>query len=150
VNQSALLEDLRALGVELTVEGDQLRCRGPRGWQNPNLLGDLREHKRALIRRILLDGDQQADPPKAVDRIDFSAELQTAVLIRSHLFGGREVWIALSDEAAAEILSEEQRRADPRPVLRQADVQRLAGKSPELIAAVLRVAAVFPGSRVIQ
>ena len=63
---------------------------------------------------------------------------------------GREIWIALSDETAAELLIEEQQRNEPRPVLRQADVKRLDGMSEHLVRAVLNVAAVFPGARIIQ
>ena len=151
MKQAALLEDLRALGVELTVEGDQLRCRGPRGWQDPELLAGLREHKPELVRHLLRDADgQDANDSDAVLGIDFSECAQAAVLVRSRLFGERDVWIALSDEAAAQILSEEQQRDQPRPVLRQGDVHRLAGKSEDMVRAVLDVAAVFPGAKVMQ
>ena len=151
MTSEALLADLRVRGVELSVEGDQLRCRGPRGWHNAELLAGLRLHKPELVHHLRGDTDRLVT--SVLDTVmdaDFSEVMQTAVLVRSRLFGGREVWIALSDEAAAQILSEEQQRDEPRPVLRQTDVQHVAGKSREMIDAVLRVAAVFPSSRVIQ
>ena len=144
-------QDLRVRGVEVSVEGDQLRCRGPRGWQAPELLAGLREHKPAIVRHIRRDADRQvADDPDTVQIFDFSEVVNTAVLVRSRLFGGREVWIALSDEAAAQILSEEQQRDEPRPVLRQTDLKRLDGMSEDLVRAVLNVAAAFPGARILQ
>ena len=51
--------------------------------------------------------------------------------------------MALSDEAAAELLIEEQRRDQPRPVLMASDVGRLQGKSQKAIQAALNISAVF-------
>ena len=45
----ALLADLRALGVELTAEGDQLRYRAPSGTMTPDLRRQLRSHKAELL-----------------------------------------------------------------------------------------------------
>jgi len=62
------------------------------------------------------------------------------------------VWIASDAKAAAELRAEEsdwERLGDPPiPVLDPGDVERLRGKSPEAIGAVLRVYATFPGARV--
>ena len=102
MNAAALVDDLRVQrGVELSVDGDDLCCRGPRGWHDPELLADLRAHKPELVRHLR--------------QVDFCEVLGSTVLIRSHRLNGREVWIALSDEAATQILREEQNRDEPGP-----------------------------------
>jgi hypothetical protein len=73
-----------------------------------------------------------------------------AVLIRSARFD-REVWIAFSEETAAELQAEEAERAEPRPVLTPSDVMKLKDKSEETIRVVLDTLAVFPrSSRLVQ
>ena len=131
---ATVLSNLRSRGAKLTVDGDNLRYRWPRGSVSPYELWQLRIHKREIT--ILI-------------KEEFLAEEQAAVLVSSRRFG-REIWIALSDETAAELLIEEQQREFPRPVLRQADVKRLDGMPEDLVRAVLNVAAVFPGAGIIQ
>jgi len=134
MNAAALLSNLRNRDVELTADSGNLRYRGPRGSVSRFHLGQLRIHKREILRII---------------KAEFSEEEPVAYLIRSRKFG-RDVWVALSSEIAAEILIEEQQRESPRPVLRQSDLKRLDGMSEDLVRAVLNVAAVFPGARILQ
>jgi hypothetical protein len=62
----------------------------------------------------------------------------------------QEVWIALSEDMAAELRAEEAGRPEPRPVLTPSDVMKLKDKRKETIRAVLNALAVFPGSGVVQ
>jgi hypothetical protein len=134
MNTATLLDDLGSRGANLTIDGDNLRYRWPRGSVTPYLVGQLRIHKREILRVL---------------KADFLEEEPVAYLVRSRRFA-RDVWIALSSEVAAEILIEEQQRESPRPVLRQSDLMRLDGMSEDLVRAVLNVAAVFPGARILQ
>ena len=52
MSAAALLSDLRRRGVELTADGDQLRYRAPRGVLSPDVLADLRTHKRELLAEL--------------------------------------------------------------------------------------------------
>ena len=45
MNSDALIVDLRNRGVELTVDGDHLRYRAPRGTLSADDLATLRSHK---------------------------------------------------------------------------------------------------------
>ena len=76
------------------------------------------------------------------------AEEIGAVLIRSPRFG--EVWVALDPSLIDELASEERARPRPRPVLSAADLALLAGKPEAMLRAVLKVAATFPGTWVLQ
>lgn len=49
MSPAALLAELRALGVELRVEGDRIRCKAPRGSVTPELAEAIRSHKPALL-----------------------------------------------------------------------------------------------------
>ena len=71
-----------------------------------------------------------------------------AVLLRSPRYG--EIWLALEACTVPELRVAEQARETPRPVLLAEDVFWLRRRSPEAVEAVLRVAAAFPGARVIQ
>ena len=52
MNPATLLADLRHRGIELTAEGDRLRYRAPRGVLSPELIADLRSHKRELLAEL--------------------------------------------------------------------------------------------------
>ena len=71
-----------------------------------------------------------------------------AVRVRSPLYG--EVWVVLTPEMEAELRAEEAGRDEPRAVLAPADIAALRGKPESAVRAVLEVAKVFPGARVIQ
>ena len=147
----ALLADLQSRGVEVTAEGQSLRCRGPRGALTPADLDALRSRKAEILAEL----QQAADPVQAnligpnTDPILETRHELGAVLIRSCRFG-RDIWIVLTEEMAVELRAEEQDRETPRPVLLAEDVALLRGRPPEAVEAVLRVAAAFPGARVIQ
>ena len=96
----------------------------------------------ALAKRVIADLTTTSDP------ILDPEEKIGAVLLRSPRYG--EVWLALDACAVPELRVAEQARETPRPVLLAEDVARLRGRSPEAVQAVLRVAAAFPGARVIQ
>ena len=72
-----------------------------------------------------------------------------AVLIRSRRFAC-DVWVVLDQATAAEILAEEARRDDPRPVFQPCDIAALRGKSEAAVRAALDVARTFAGSRFVQ
>jgi hypothetical protein len=71
-----------------------------------------------------------------------------AALIKSARFG--EIWVVIDSELITEIIDEEARKRTHRPVLHTADVIQLAGKPDAAIRAALKVAAVFPGVKVLQ
>ena len=65
MSTAALLAELRSNGVELSVEGDQLRCRAPKGALSPELLARIRENKPAIVealREAVLDGPMTVTP----------------------------------------------------------------------------------------
>ena len=59
---------------------------------------------------------------------------------------GRELWLARDERSAADLVAE----GTDLPVLLLAEVPRLAGKTPELLRAVLNVRKASPGSRWLQ
>jgi hypothetical protein len=132
-----LLADLRRRGVRFTVTGDRLRLSAPRGVLTPFELDDLRAAKPALLTALREENQVRAPEPRA--------------WLLATPYG--RIWIASDPEAAAELRAEEsdlERLGDPSiPVLEPGDVERLRGKSPEAIGAVLRVYATFPGARVL-
>ncbi len=83
-------------------------------------------------------------PPEATEKREEIA----AARVQSPAF--EEIRVALDPSGLARLREEEQAQKRPRPVLTLEDVARLREKSPEAIQAVLRVAAVFPGARLIQ
>ena len=141
MNPATLLSDLRRRGVELTAEGDRLRYRAPRGVLSPELLADLRSHKRELLAELT----QCEDSAEAAAR---KPGVPAAFLVGSPRYG--EVWVATDAGVAAAIRVEEQHRDQPRPVVMLDDMARLQGKSPEAIQSALNVFAVFPGAKVLR
>ena len=137
----ALMADLRCRGVELTAEGDRLHYRAPRGVLSPELLADLRSHKRELLAELTQCGD-------SAKAASLESGVPAAFLVDSPRYG--EVWVATDAGVAAAIRLEEQHRDQPRPVVMPDDMARLQGKSPEAIQSVLNVFAVFPGAKVLQ
>ncbi len=139
---AALLSDLRQRGVELTAEGDQLRYRARKGTLRPADLEILREHKLSLLDALREDaGEDLAAAPIAETRSE-----PGAVLIRSPRYG--EVWLALTEDMAADLRAEEQPRETPRAVLTPTDIAALAGKSETAIKATLEVFRIFGEARV--
>ena len=126
---AVFVDDLRRRGIELTTDGEMLRYRAPRGTLTADVLAQLREHKSDLV-NLLADYEPGA------------------VLVRTAQYG--EIWLLTNSRNLAQLIQEESRRSSPRPIMFIEDVEKLAHKTPEMIAAALRVAAVFPGSRVIQ
>ena len=49
MNATGLLEELRARGFQVRIEGDRLYCRGTKEPLNPKLLGKLKEFKPKII-----------------------------------------------------------------------------------------------------
>ena len=96
----------------------------------------------ALAKQVIADLTTTHDP------ILDPEEQIGAVLFRSPRYG--EVWLALEACIVPELRVAEQARETPRPVLLAEDVAWLQGRPPEAVQAVLRVAAAFPGARVIQ
>ena len=52
MNPAVLVSDLRGRGVELTVDGGDIRYRAPRGLLTPDVLAQLREHKRDVVQEL--------------------------------------------------------------------------------------------------
>ena len=126
----------------MTAEGDRLRYRAPRGVLSPELLADLRAHKTEILAELT-----QCEASASAAEIE--SDIPAAVLASSPRYG--EVWVVATDaEVAAALRVEEQHRDQPRPVVMACDAVKLEGKSPEAIAAVLRVVTVFPGARVLH
>ena len=151
MNTHSLLVELQRRGVILEARGDRLFF-WPVDAVPDDLLEHLREQKTAVLARLrsssgpgtpLVDEDGRVFVDGSEVRDD--EEVEAAVLIRSELLGGREVWIALSDQAAAEVLAEEQSRPNPRPVLRPEDLKRLEGRPAAMLDAALNAAVVWPG-----
>lgn len=96
------------------------------------------------VTTIAESADDLAGGPIIETRFDLGA-----VRIESSRFG-QGVWLALTEDMATELRSEEIQRDEPRPVLLPEDLARLKGKSAAAIRAALEIFTVFPGSRVIQ
>ena len=64
-----LVNELAALGVELRVEGDQLRLSAPRGTLTPALVERLRTHKPAVIEFLRQRGGNAGAGAQAIPRI---------------------------------------------------------------------------------
>ena len=140
-----ILATLQQRGATVrALEGDQLEI-GPRRVLDDQLRAAIRSHKADLLAELRRD---EANELTAGPVLETRRELG-AVLIRSRRFD-QEIWIALTEEMALELRAEEQDRETPRPVLLAEDVAGLRGRPPEAVEAVLRVAAAFPGARVIQ
>lgn len=60
-----LLQQLRNLSVSLSVEGDTLKCKAPRGVLTPDLVAAMRDHKAALIALLAAEA---ALPPSYAQR----------------------------------------------------------------------------------
>jgi amino acid adenylation domain-containing protein len=60
-----LLQQLRDLSVGLSVEGDTLKCKAPRGVLTPDLVAAMRDHKAALIALLAAE---TALPPSYAQR----------------------------------------------------------------------------------
>ena len=149
MSAGALLADLESRGVHVVAEGGSLRCRAPRGALTPADLDELRAHKAEILAELHGASDPvQASPIEPnTDPILETRQDLGAVLIRSRRFD-RDVWLALSEEIAADLRTEEAERPAPRPVLLPEDVAALRGKSEAGIRVALEVAAAFPGSRI--
>ena len=73
MSASTLLQDLRRRGVEVTPEGDRLRCRAPRGVLTPGLRESIRRYKRGLLmllQREARDGDRDASLLRLIQALD--------------------------------------------------------------------------------
>jgi hypothetical protein len=143
VSVGALLAGLSRRGIRVIPEGESIRCVGPRGVLTPEDLEELKRHKPEILAEL-----QPAGPDPTLGAIAETREQIGAVRIHSRRFG--EVWVALSESTAAELQAEEAGRPETRPVLTPADVAHLLGKPAAAIRAVLEVARVFPGARVVQ
>ncbi len=141
MNPATLLSDLRRRGVELTAEGDRLRYRAPRGVLSPELLDDLRSHKREILAKLTQYEDSAEEDA-------LKSGVPVAFLIDSPQYG--EVWVATDAGVAAAIQVEEQQRERPRPVLMAEDVAHLEHKSEKAIRGALNVCAIFPGAKVLR
>ena len=140
----AILDELRARGVRLELDGDRLRWRAPS--EIPvELLEAARQQRAALVELVRQEGDapQISDGDLVVTR-----ERLGAVLILSPRFG--EVWIALDPCVAPELVAEEAASADPRPVLLASDLPRLRGLPDDVIRASLEALRAFPAAQVVS
>ena len=138
-----LLADLQSRGVQVVAEGQQLRCRGPRGALRPADLDRLKAHKTEILAELHHTEAAELTGGKIVE----ARHELGAVLIRSNRLDG-ELWVALDPGMAAELRAEEQARETPRPVLLPEDVAALRGKPEAMIRATLNVLAVFPGAQI--
>ena len=129
---AAFVSSLQESGLELCVEGQELVCRGPKNLLTTDLVEELRRHKPGLL--LLLRGSEPQEDVGAVFLYSRSLD--------------RELWLARDEQVAAELAAEFPE--EEFPVLLLEDVPLLRGKSPQMIKAILDVAAVFPGSRVVR
>ena len=142
-----IIETLRERGATVrALAGDQIEV-APRRVLDDELREAIRSHKPDLLAE--LNKDEGTGDILGSDPILETREQLGAVRLRSRRFGC-EFWIALAPGMADELRSEESQRSNPRPVLLPEDVASLRGRPPEAVEAVLRVAAAFPGARVIQ
>jgi hypothetical protein len=107
LSPTELLAELRSKGVELTADGDTLRCRAPRGLVTPDLAAVIRERKPELLRLLRVPPDvwlhvPQPDPetvrevlhaePGAADREALHHELACALWDLRDWCVGRQPW----------------------------------------------------------
>ena len=139
---SALMAELRSLGVSLSPEGARLRYRGSREVLTPDLLEKIRERKVELLELLQVPEDLTAAPILET-RVDFEA-----VRVRSRPLG-LELWLARDDKVAAELRAE-MSRTQRLPVILFEEIPLLRGKSLEMCRALLDVRLVFLEGRLVQ
>jgi hypothetical protein len=133
VSPHALLGELRNRGVHLSVEGDALRYRGPRGALTPELREAVAANKPELVRLL------------SPSNLDADAGELAAVMLRKTVIGG--VWLVADDEALADhpdIIR------SGLPVFLFSEVEQLRGKTPAELKAFGMMKAAFPTSRLVQ
>ena len=129
----AILAELRNRGVHLTVEGDALRYRGPRGALTPDLRQAVAHHKPELVRLL------------STSALDADAGEVAAVKLRNTAIG--DVWLVADAEALAEhpdILR------SGLPLFFFDELEERRGKTPAELKAIGMVKAIFPTGRVLQ
>ena len=139
-----LLEELRARGARITVQGDRLRVEAPKGVVSPEIQKRLRRRKLEILRLLA-----NREEPQPVDEFTNGAISETreqfaAVRIRSRTYG--EVWLARDAETAAEIAAE----GHGLPILTFDEITMLRRMSRRRLRTFLTVKSVFSGSRLIQ
>ena len=132
MNAAALLQELSSSGVEIRSNGDRIFVR-PRARASAEQKEALLRHKAEVI-QLLKCPSPQAAPESEQVRV-FSRLL------------GEEVWIADSDESAAELESELAKSGDRRLVFTAAEVVLLEGMLAADLAALMQLKRAFPGAR---
>lgn len=159
-----ILTELKNLGVDLSVDGSDLRWRAPRGVMRPDLQQSLAE-KKAAIMAMLLELPKPKDAAAAQEQLsddvgslvrpnmpsaaltDLAAGPITAVLIKSTVLDGALIWMVVDDDALSDhpdILR------SGLPVFFFDEVEQLRGKTAAELAAIGLVKSVFPTGRVLQ
>ena len=144
-----LLSDVRALGVEIRVDGNYLRLR-PKRVLTPELQLELREHKRELLVLLspasslgqVLGGVVEVEPSLCADDIcemplEEFANAGYVVPVRPVALN--EVVVLASDNATVD-------PGEKRVVYRAAELAELGGLGPESLESVHQLKKVFGGS----
>ena len=140
-----LLTDLCERGITLLLEGDgRLQVEAARGILTESDRATLTAHKQEIIELLRDSRSAQTNSPPERDTLADSD--LSAVLLHSRIVG-EEIWLVRDSDAINDIANEIAGRA----VLLFAEVERLRGKSPEELKAIVKVKRVFgPMTRVLQ
>jgi hypothetical protein len=152
---AALLAELRAAGIRLTVDGDRLVARGRR--LPPDLAPRLRGRKAELV-ALLTAPERPHNPQNAairgaagncVDSVDESGGSDPAEPHAWRLYSrrlGRELWVYRDPEALGAL---ERDGLDGLPAVHGDDLPQLRAFTDRRLADVLDALAVWAGSRVV-
>jgi TubC N-terminal docking domain len=164
VTLQAILSEVRNCGVRLSVEGEGLRYRAPRGALTPQLRQALTESKADIINALLTgEGRKQSNAAKSElgtleDNLplrgssrptstDLAAGEIGAVLMKSAVLDNELVWLVANYEALSEhpdIIR------SGYPVFFFEEVEHLRRKSPDELRVIAETKRCFPTGRVLQ
>jgi hypothetical protein len=91
-----LLLDLHALGVTVTIVGDTIRTKGPKGAVSAALTAALREHKQLLLAVARTIGDRDRDTDWAMLR-DWALDHERKTIAADVAAAGRRVGFPAAD-----------------------------------------------------
>ena len=128
-----ILSELWSRGLRVGRNGDRLAIT-PAALLDDRLRGQIRESKEAIL--LILD-ECSSDSGEG------------GLRLKSHAHG-RDLWLARSEQIAAELVTEMAQPADFLPVVLFREIEPLFQKSPAMIRATLDAMAELPGTRLVR
>jgi hypothetical protein len=137
LSATVLIDELRSRGIELEPAGNHIRFRGPVGALSEELRGRLSAEKNAVLDELL-----------RTEHLVEPAEQACALLLSSPTFG--HVWLVPNDRGSEELAQKLEDENQSIPIITYHEAERLRGKSPVMLRALLATKAAFPLSKVLQ